>query len=231
MSSYCLVAAAHSARYVTTAHTLDDQVETVLMRVLRGTGLAGLAGIPQARQLGPDVTLIRPLLGVRRRQIVAALNEIDQPWLSDSTNRDTKFTRNWLRHALLPQIRERLPHDADTSLAQLAAQAGAWHAWIGTLANQLAARHTTIETGPTMTIRIDVASLLNQQILAEPLPDILLTEVVRTLWSQARWPERDMTSGHWRQLVAALHDAGAGRFELPGGIRVDRDGPVLTLAR
>ena len=56
------------ARYLATAHTADDQAETVLHRVLRGTGIAGLAGIPRTRVLSPAVTLIRPLLAYRRAE-------------------------------------------------------------------------------------------------------------------------------------------------------------------
>src|SRR5262249_9786947 len=66
------------ARYVATAHTADDQAETVLHRVLRGTGLLGLAGMPRARALAPGLALVRPLLAVRREQVQAYLAEVNQ---------------------------------------------------------------------------------------------------------------------------------------------------------
>lgn len=68
------------ARYLVTGHTADDQVETILHRILRGTGLAGLSGMGRIRPLSPAVTLIRPLLGIRRVEVREYLAAIDQPW-------------------------------------------------------------------------------------------------------------------------------------------------------
>ena len=82
------------ARWVTTGHNRDDQVETILHRLIRGTGLAGLAGMPKARPLSPTVTLVRPLLRVTRAQVVEYLNSIGQDYRIDATNADTRFTRN-----------------------------------------------------------------------------------------------------------------------------------------
>ena len=92
------------ARYVACAHTADDQVETVLHRILRGTGIAGLAGIPRCRRLSPAVTLIRPLLEVRRAELVDYLASLGQSYREDSSNLDRRFTRNRIRHDLLPQL-------------------------------------------------------------------------------------------------------------------------------
>ena len=77
------------ARYVVTAHTADDQAETVLHRILRGTGIAGLAGMRRARPLGPAVTLIRPLLAIRRAEIRDYLAELNQPFCEDVKQRGT----------------------------------------------------------------------------------------------------------------------------------------------
>lgn len=104
---------------VLTAHTLDDQAETVLLKLLRGAWTEGLSGIHPAIA-GPHGLILRPLLHVRRADIEAWLRELRQPWREDATNADTAFTRNRVRHHLLPelatynpQIRSSLAHLAD----------------------------------------------------------------------------------------------------------------------
>lgn len=93
---------------VTTAHTLDDQAETVLQKLMRGAWTEGLAGIfPVVASAGGRI--LRPLLETRRAQIEAWLRETGQPWREDSTNRDTAYTRNRIRHQLLPVMGEYNP--------------------------------------------------------------------------------------------------------------------------
>lgn len=110
---------------IATAHTLDDQAETVLMRTIRGTGTRGLSGIHPIVEMKneydePCGGVIRPLLVTRRREIERYLRDIGQPWREDSTNRDLKFTRNRVRHILLPLVeRDFNPSIAD-GLAELA---------------------------------------------------------------------------------------------------------------
>jgi tRNA(Ile)-lysidine synthase len=92
---------AGKADKVATAHTVDDQAETVLMRILRGTGARGLAGIfPELA----EKHLVRPLLSSSRNEIVAYLTSIKQSWREDSTNQDLTHTRNRIRHELVPLL-------------------------------------------------------------------------------------------------------------------------------
>jgi tRNA(Ile)-lysidine synthase len=99
----------HILDKIVTGHTLDDQAETVLMRVIRGTGLRGLGGIyPRILVEQEDEDghgeIVRPLLGVRRRELEQYLVELKQPWREDSTNADSKFTRNRLRRLVMPVL-------------------------------------------------------------------------------------------------------------------------------
>jgi tRNA(Ile)-lysidine synthase len=93
---------------VATGHTLDDQAETVLMRMLRGSGMRGLSGIYPTVDLEEDSEVvgevIRPLLEVRHRELEAYLREAGQAWREDSSNLDPKFTRNRVRRTLLPLL-------------------------------------------------------------------------------------------------------------------------------
>jgi len=112
-----LLASGHTDAIVT-AHTLDDQAETVLMKLLRGAWTEGLSAIhPVLTQ--PKGKILRPFLQTRRAEIETFLKSINHPWREDSTNTDTAFTRNKIRHELLPQLRAYNP-SLDQTLANLA---------------------------------------------------------------------------------------------------------------
>ncbi|MCC5812366.1 MAG: tRNA lysidine(34) synthetase TilS [Ectothiorhodospiraceae bacterium] len=104
-----------------TGHHRDDQVETLLLRALRGAGIDGLAAMPPGRPLGV-ARLARPLLGVPRAAILAYAEQHRLAWIDDPANADLAHDRNFLRHRVLPPLRQRWP-GADQSLAQLAQQA------------------------------------------------------------------------------------------------------------
>jgi tRNA(Ile)-lysidine synthase len=112
-----LLASGH-ADAILTAHTLDDQAETVLMKFLRGAWTEGLSAIHPVITL-PKGKILRPFLQTRRSEIEASLKAANQPWREDSTNTDTAFTRNKIRHELLPQLRAYNPN-LDQTLSNLA---------------------------------------------------------------------------------------------------------------
>jgi len=128
-----LEAAARKARYqffesflasggldvVTTGHTMDDQAETVLMRVLRGAGTRGLGGIYPQKTVAAG-RIARPLLRVRRTEVLEFLRNLHQCWREDATNVDLQYTRNRIRHGLIPLIETRFQPNAVSALAQLA---------------------------------------------------------------------------------------------------------------
>ncbi len=100
------------AQAVTVGHTADDQVETVLMHLLRGAGMAGLRGMPAhrtAHEWGSDLPLVRPLLGVWRAETEAWCQERGLEPVQDASNADTTYFRNRLRHELLPYLAEYSP--------------------------------------------------------------------------------------------------------------------------
>jgi tRNA(Ile)-lysidine synthase len=115
-----LLASGH-ADSILTAHTLDDQAETVLMKLLRGAWTEGLSAIHPVLTL-PKGKILRPFLQTRRAEIEAFLKAAHQPWREDSTTTDTAFTRNKIRHELLPQLRAYNPSIEQTlaNLAELA---------------------------------------------------------------------------------------------------------------
>lgn len=104
-----LAAALRPGEVLLTAHHQDDQLETVLLQLLRGAGIAGLAAMPDVAPFGAGGRLVRPLLTRSRLDLEEWARAHDLAWLDDDTNTDERFDRNYLRHAVLPVIRERWP--------------------------------------------------------------------------------------------------------------------------
>jgi tRNA(Ile)-lysidine synthase len=114
--------------FVALAHHLDDQAETVLLQLLRGAGLKGVAAMPEARPLaGTPTTLFRPLLSVPRSALAAHAAAAGLQWVEDESNAQSKFDRNFLRHDVLPLLDARFPgwREASNRLARHAASADA----------------------------------------------------------------------------------------------------------
>jgi len=106
---------------IATGHTLDDQAETVLLRLVRGAGTRGLAGIyPQLQVKGSQFSVIRPLLQTRRRLLEAFLRGIGQDWREDSSNRDLRHARNRVRHGIVPRLERTLNPSVRETLAETA---------------------------------------------------------------------------------------------------------------
>ena len=219
-------ASQHGARYIATAHTADDQVETILFNILRGTGLAGLAGIPRTRQLTDATTIIRPLLDFNRPEVLAYLAALDQSYCNDETNQLTDYTRNRIRHDLLPQLeRDYNPRVRDSilRLSQAVSQADDF----------LSQQAEAALTSSARRISGGVELKLNRLAHLHPA---LIRQTLLLLWQEQRWPLQDMSFQKWETLVTicqnASSDAAYQRVEvLPGNIRLDSTTDSLSLTR
>lgn len=105
-----------SADFIVLAHHLDDQVETLQLQLLRGAGLRGLAGMPIMRRLSSDraVKLLRPLLTISRDSIQNYAEQNELKWVTDESNSDTTYHRNFLRHQIFPLLEQRYPAYRET---------------------------------------------------------------------------------------------------------------------
>ena len=213
------------ARYVATAHTADDQVETILHHILRGTALAGLAGIPRTRQLTEAATLIRPLLDVTRGEVLDYLKLLDKIYREDSTNRLLDLTRNRIRHELLPLLeRDYSPH-VRAALLRLARIADEADEHFRRHALHLARQISRPIAGG---VEIFTKSFGGG---GELIERYLLIH----LWQEQGWPLADMSFEKWEQLRAlaclGANGPAAPAQMFPGGIRAEKQGGVLRLTR
>lgn len=221
------------ARFVVTAHTADDQAETILHRIFRGTGIAGLQGIPRARPFGP-AALIRPLMFARRHEIIAYLNAIGQEFRIDRSNNDLQFRRNWLRQELFPRVTQVYGPQAVDALVRLGEMASESCSFVAPSARALLMRAICSKTPTEVILALDT-------IAAEP--EFLVREMFMTLWRDCAWPLGQMGHARWVELAlfamnrgeksGNLIDGAAAESlaNLPGGICATKKGGKLTLFR
>ncbi len=213
------------ARFVALGHTRDDQVETILFRILRGTGIAGLTGIPPTRQLGPHVTAVRPMLSAGRREIIQYLQAINQDYLHDEQNELLSIARNRLRHGLLPQLREQYNPNVDEAILQLGKLAAEAQVVLDDFAQSLLDQFVHFE--PDGVVRIQTQRI-------ESAPDYLLRTALISIWHKMKWPQREMAYHKWVELAEFVADTSKpgekpSSISLPGNIRVTRDGDLVLI--
>ncbi|WP_158265364.1 tRNA lysidine(34) synthetase TilS [Blastopirellula marina] len=208
------------ARYLVTAHHRDDQIETILHRILRGTGIAGLGGMQTAREWLPGVGLVRPLLSFSRDDIIEYLVSIKQVWREDASNLTIEFTRNRIRNELLPYLRDAYGEHVDNALFRLGQQARDCQEVIDRQVQTL----------------LDLAvqtSTFGRSVVVRKLADVppyLVRELFVRIWDEQNWPRQEMTQLHWQRLSnLAKSDDPTATDTLPGDIRAMRDGDVLIL--
>lgn len=218
-----LAEAAHEigARHVLVAHTADDQAETILHRLLRGTGIAGLAGMRRSRRLADGVALLRPLLHVSRASVRAFLVAVGQEWREDATNADPARARNFLRHEILPRC-EAGPYPAATeAIVRLGGQAAAVATALASAAEHLLGLHA--RRLPNGGISLRTAELAG-------LDTLLLAELAAAIWRREDWSRRDMTAAHYQAVAGLMRVAAEARpLDLPGGIRARPEAGSLVL--
>jgi tRNA(Ile)-lysidine synthase len=223
-------AQAAGAPWAATAHQADDQAETVLHHLLRGTHLAGLRGIAPRRRLANNVAAVRPLLAVTplavtRREIEAYLAHARLPFCMDQSNLDLAFTRNWLRQVVLKPLKERYGDVVIHRLAALAAGARRMHRRLARRAARWLARAELPRAGPMI--------VLDAKTLARASTRTLAALFV-ALWRREHWPRGEMTRRHWQRLAHLARQQNApmqnARMDLPGGVRAARKGNVLQVS-
>ena len=176
------------------AHHQDDQAETLLLQLLRGSGIDGLASMPASKALAKG-KLFRPFLQQSRQMLEAYAREHQLTWVEDESNQNSMFSRNHLRHHIMPLLQEKWP-EAATNLARSASHCQQAKLNLGTLAN------LDCETLFTQKDRLDLSCL-------KSLEHARLTNVLR-VWLQAnkvRLPSTNILNRIISELILAREDA------------------------
>lgn len=204
---------------IATAHTLDDQAETVLMRMVRGTGIRGMAGIAPEQK---EKHLVRPLLGITRREIEAYLASIQQTWRDDSSNQDQSHTRNRVRHTLLPLLEKDFNPGIRQTLADLAELARGeeeyWRKELAALLPRLIRHGKPSRSGRNATgaaaetLALDLGAL---RALPEALQRMVLHETVEQLGITLEFKHIQQLTGFIRVGKQAKN------LYLPGGLTAE----------
>lgn len=188
------VAAARGATSVAVGHTRDDQAETILHRIVRGTGPRGLAGIPWRRRLDANspLLLVRPLLAVSRQEVRQALRTMGQEFHEDASNADRSRTRARIRHDLIPRLAAQDNPRVVEAIARLGTLAAASRRLMDHWLDDLESEVTASFSGDRIKIRREPFARL---------PAVLRVELIRRLWRRAGWPEAEMSARRWQRLA------------------------------
>jgi tRNA(Ile)-lysidine synthase len=216
-----------TADQIAVAHTADDQAETLLAHLMRGTGTTGLGGI---YPVAPPV--VRPLLETRRAELREYLGSLNQEWREDSTNSDTRRLRARIRENLIPVIeREFSPRIVDhlNDLARFAREEEAfWSSFVEDLFLKLAHRTGTEVRIATGDLLAPLESTVDNRRQTPETPAsstrIVTERLIRRLYEGVRGNRRELSATHVEEIIHLAGVSKSGRMvELPGGIIVLRE--------
>ena len=216
------MARAHGCGWIATGHQKNDNAETVVHRLRRGTGFRGLAGIWPCRQFGGKPRFARPLLCCTRAEIMAYLRAQNVEWREDHSNADVAHTRNAIRHRLLPGLQGRSSDSLIEELTDLAASARRLYKKVRAQAELAASRDARCGDDRTA---LDATSLAS-------LPELVAVELLRGQLAQLGCGERDLTRHHYESVLKlARPGTSRGTLALPGGYTAKRDRKAVVLQR
>jgi len=218
------LAAGLGAERIATAHTADDQAETVLLRLLRGSGPDGLGGIPER---SPDGVIVRPLLAVSRRELEAFASAQGLAWREDASNAKPDYARNRLRLRWLPGLASEFNPRLLRALGGLAEAQRRDSEWID----------AQVEREVTSRLSVDGKWLVIEAKDWSELPEALARRVVRAALRRSG-AGREVSRAHLMRMLTYLRRGRRGtRIELPGGLVLSRErvgfrlGPLAPASR
>lgn len=201
---------------IAVAHHREDQAETVLFQILRGSSLRGMGGMSPVRD-----RIVRPLLGLHRQQIEQELDRLGQSWCQDSSNQDTGYSRNWIRHQLLPLLEEKgIPGVADR-LAELSEQMRDVAGYIQEKTDRELQRLAHLE-GEQWEIEAKAFGQLHPA---------LQRSLVMSLLEQAAGSRKDITSRHVQAVKSLMSGDTGKRISLPYDLQAGKDYDIVWLRK
>ncbi|MBS1902179.1 MAG: tRNA lysidine(34) synthetase TilS [Bacteroidetes bacterium] len=213
--------------WVATAHHGGDVLETLLMNIVRGTGLRGLAGMPANRPLSSSVTLIRPLLGATRDEITVYARKHRIRWREDSSNSSDVFTRNRIRHRVIPELEKAMPgRDLDEAVRRLTTSSTEVLDFLRQCADELG-RNATIKTEPTFFVS-NRATAFRLDVLRNTSP-VVVRELLIDVFARMRQPAFVPDTRTWNRIWAMIQQGKPAALQITAGLRLSQRDNILLL--
>jgi tRNA(Ile)-lysidine synthase len=193
--------------FAATAHHAGDNAETVLHRLIRGTGFRGLGGIRPKRNFN-GIYFVRPMLEAGRSDIIEYLKKRGLSWRVDRTNEDCKYTRNFIRHKLIAELQKQYDGLLERQLSELAKAARGFYDLVCNCADEVWPKAANCGGGKVI---LDLKVFLQQQ------PEVRI-ELIRRSLRMLESGEGDLSQGHFEKMSRLAEGNKSGReIELPGG--------------
>ncbi|MGD0784550.1 MAG: tRNA lysidine(34) synthetase TilS [Sedimentisphaerales bacterium] len=213
LDALCRIADKENYRFIATAHHKNDNAETVIHRLLRGTGFKGLAGI-RPKTIINGKTFIRPLLCLGRVELEDYLKNQNISWQNDHTNLDCRFTRNRIRHKILPYLEKETPNPVELVFS-LSQHCGILAANIEQFAK--AAAKSCILSGENSQVTFDLNKFLSQ-------PQPIQVELIQIALSQLNCGLQKYTSEHYKKIIDFARTSRPGKtLNVPEKIKVKKN--------
>lgn len=222
LGSLLEIAGAGGCKLVATGHHMDDNAETVVQRLARGTGFRGLGGIWPMRRFMGEVEFVRPLLCVRRDEIVEYLKERSLKWRQDRTNMDCGYRRNFIRHQLLPALQNQSSASIAERLFELSRSARRFYELVCDRVEQV---------WPDLAECVQYRVVLDLKGFSVE-PAAVKVELIRRSLVYLGSPERDLAQSHFEKMLQFAEAKVSGRkVELPRGFSAVYEYGKMILAR
>ena len=217
----------HHLRKIATAHHRDDQAETVLFRLFRGTGPRGLAGIPSARG-----AIVRPLLFAGKNDIETWLKDRGVAWCEDTTNVENKYARNRIRNEILPMVEREINSEAGRHIAEAAEKIDSWKQYIGRMSRELYERvlseradvNTSGENADKKEVRLYIPALQREDV-------VLQREVLGLALSELVDGAKDIGQIHFSRLLELMKSDTGKELCFPGGLIIRKSYDELVFGK
>lgn len=215
----------YNASVVAVGHTADDNTETLLHRIIRGTGLRGLGGIPMKRPLTPGfpVQLVRPLLNIWRSEIIEYLEKEPTAYRTDASNYEPKYLRNKIRCELIPLLEKQYNPNVKKALSHLGNILTANNEYLSLEAKKILKSCTVEITGDSY--------ILNTRFLTKQ-PMILQHLVLQEILSTLQVPLKEVCYEHYTKILDEINKTGrVWHFHLPGKLSLWHEDNMLHLQK
>ena len=214
------VAAIYDSAKIAVAHHMNDQAETVIFRIIRGSGIKGLAGMDSRRD-----NIIRPLLCLKREEIEQYLSDVGQKYRDDETNNTLEYSRNYIRKKIIPKL-ESVRANAVDHINALSGEAKDINDFMEKKASELLEEAS--KEADRRYITKGLARKYKADVLAKAEP-ILLRFAVRALITSEKVSIKDVTRSHVDSLCALIQKQGSGEIHLPRGITVVKESGIVYI--